>query len=183
MIMIVDVCSERLGYLEFVKPIEDILKKARIGFFTTHYANIKQGHFAQAEKIIACGTALEDFKYLRDIDKFEWMRKSHKPILGICAGMQILGLIFGSRLIEKTRIGRYRVNIIRKNSLTSKDEFYSYFLNSKTVELGGDFETLAESAGLHCMMKHKYRRLYGCLFHPEVLNPEIVSNFIQETKN
>lgn len=181
MILIVNVCSDGLSYFEFVKPVEDILKKARVGSFTRHFLSLNQRDISRPEKVIICGAALKDFSYLGRIEKFTWIMKADKPILGICAGMQILAKLSDNELIESTRIGRHRVKIVRKNSLTSKAEFYSYFLNSKAVELNREFEILGKSGDLECMVKHKRRRVYGCLFHPEVLNPEIITNFLQES--
>ncbi|MGD0494856.1 MAG: hypothetical protein ABSB28_02305 [Candidatus Bathyarchaeia archaeon] len=180
MILIVNVCSDKLSYLEFVKPVEDILKKAGAESFTRHFLRVNHRDISRAEKVIICGTALKDFKYLGSTRKFAWINESRKPILGICAGMQILAKLFNGHIIERTRIGRYKVKIIRKSIVASKDEFYSYFLNSKAVEPTEDFETLGESGNLKCIIKHKHRRFYGCLFHPEVLNPEIITNFLKE---
>jgi GMP synthase-like glutamine amidotransferase len=181
MILVVNVCSDKLSYFEFVKPVEDILKKARVDFLTRDFLSVNHRDISRTEKVIICGTALKDFKYLDNIDKFAWINESHMPILGICAGMQILARLFNNDVIEKTRIGRYRVRIIQKNSLSPKDEFYSYFLNSKAVAPNEDFEALGQSGDLKCMVKHKRERFYGCLFHPEVLNPEIITNFLQES--
>jgi GMP synthase (glutamine-hydrolysing) len=181
MMLIVDVCTDRLSYFEFVKPVEDVLKKANTAFFTKHYTNIRQSDLGKAEKLIVCGTALKDFKYLADVGKFGWIEESFKPILGICAGMQVLALVFGGKLIENTRIGRYSVNVLRENSLTSKNRFSSYFLNSKAVEPNDNFETIAQSGTLKCMIKHKQQTFYGCLFHPEAQNSEIITNFLKET--
>jgi GMP synthase-like glutamine amidotransferase len=181
MILIVDVCSDKLSYLEFVKPVEDILKRAGAKSFTRHFLSLNHRDVSRAEKVIICGTALKDFTYLDNVDKFAWINETRKPTLGICAGMQILARLFNNDVIESTRIGRYKVKMIRKSVLTSKDEFYSYFLNSKAVEPGEDFETLGESGNLKCVIKHKHRDFYGCLFHPEVLNPEIITGFLHES--
>ena len=179
MILIVNVCSDKLSYLEFVKPIEEIVKKARAEFFTRHFLSLNHPDIREAQKVIICGTALKDFKYMDSTSKFAWIKESHKPILGICAGMQILTKLFNGRIIEKTRIGRYKVKIIQKSSVTSKDEFYSYFLNSKAIDQNETFETLGKSGNLTCIVKHKHREFYGCLFHPEVLNPEIITDFLR----
>lgn len=180
MILIVDVCSDKLSFFEFVKPVEDIVKKTGVDYVTRHFLSLGHEDVAQAGKVIVCGTALKDFRYLDYIEKFAWIIDVDKPVLGICAGMQVLAKLFGCELVEQTRIGRYRVKIVRKNDLTMKDEFYSYFLNSKTTEPLEEFLTLAESGNLNCMVKHKSRRFYGCLFHPEALNPEIITNFVSE---
>ncbi|MGD0979431.1 MAG: hypothetical protein ABR962_09865 [Candidatus Bathyarchaeia archaeon] len=181
MILIVNVCSDKLSYFEFVKPVEDILKKAKIDFFPINFQSLDEKDLKRAEKVIICGTALKDFKYLDNVDRFEWINETHTPVLGICAGMQILVRLSDGDIVERTRIGRYRVRTVQKNTLSSKHEFYSYFLNSKAVEPSEDFETLGKSGDLKCMIRHKRRRFYGCLFHPEVLNPEIITNFIQQS--
>jgi GMP synthase-like glutamine amidotransferase len=80
-------------------------------------------------------------------------------------------------LIENVRIGQYKVKTVRKSALTSKTDFYSYFLNSKTAALSDKFEVLGQSGRLPCMIRHEDKEFYGCLFHPEVLNPEIIENF------
>jgi GMP synthase (glutamine-hydrolysing) len=178
MILIVNVCSDKLSYLEFVKPVEDILKKAEAESFTRHFLSLNDRDVSRARRVIICGTALKDFKYLDYTSKFAWINESRKPILGICAGMQILAKLFNGRITQRTRIGRYKVKIIRKSSVTSKDEFYSYFLNSKAVEPNEDFVTLGKSGNLKCIIEHGYREFYGCLFHPEVLNPEIITDFL-----
>jgi imidazoleglycerol phosphate synthase glutamine amidotransferase subunit HisH len=180
MILVVDVCSDRLGYFEFVKPVEDILKKAGVGFLTRGFLAVNHGDIASTEKTVICGTALKDFGYLDNIDRFTWITKTRMPILGICAGMQIIAMLFNSDIIERTRIGRYRVKTVLRDRLSSKDEFYSYFLNSKAVEPSEDFETLCKSGDLCCMIKHRRERFFGCLFHPEVLNPEIITNFTKD---
>ena len=51
MILIINICKEKLHFYEFVKPIEDILKKNKIKFFTRHYKKLKQGDLANAKKI------------------------------------------------------------------------------------------------------------------------------------
>ena len=180
MILIVNVCTDNLSYFEFVKPVENIVKEAKMDFLTRNFLGVNRNDIIRAKKVIICGTALKDFNYLNNIDRFAWINETHTPIFGICAGMQILAKLCGSDIIERRRIGRYKVKTVRKSFLSSKDEFYSYFLNSKAVELNGDFETLGESGDLKCMVTHKCRRYYGCLFHPEALNPEIVTNFLQQ---
>ena len=180
MILIVNVCSDGLSYFEFVKPVEDIVRKAELNSVTKRYLSLNRLDISQAERVIICGTAMKDFGYLDKMEKFRWITEIDKRVLGLCAGMQILGKLYDCRLLEKTKIGKYRVKIVRKNSLTSKNEFYSYFLNSKAVEPNENFEALGHSGNLTCMFEHKNKRFYGCLFHPEVLNPEIITNFISQ---
>ncbi len=177
MILIISVCSEKLSELEFVVPIEDLLKNQRQIVVEKHYFQVSENDLREADKIIICGTALRDFEYLNNIDRFLWLRDYGKPFLGICAGMQILARIFECKLVDKTMIGRFHVKVVLESKLVSGKEFYSYFLNSKAIEVGRHFVALAESERLDCIVRHKTMELYGCLFHPEVFNPQIIMNF------
>lgn len=177
MILIASVCLDKLSELEFVRPVENILKQSNIEFCTEHYARIAQDDIDEAEKVVICGTALKDFAYFENVDKFGWLREFEKPVLGICAGFQIIGKIFGNEIVENTRIGQFKVDVLQKTRLTSKMELHSYFLNSNAVNIEKPFVVVAKSGQLTCMIKHKSKEIYGCLFHPEVLNPEIIVNF------
>jgi GMP synthase-like glutamine amidotransferase len=178
MILLVSVCTDNLSELEFVKPVENIVRHLNLVFLKKNYLNLNQHDLDRAEKIVICGSALKDFEYLKKVDRFGWVKRFERPILGICAGTQILARVFCNSLIERTRIGPFRVTVTQENKLTSKREFDAYFLNSKAAKITKNFKTIAVSGGLECMMKHEDKEIYGCLFHPEVLNPEIIVNFL-----
>lgn len=178
MILIISTCLDKLSEFEFVEPLENILKKSQIRFFTKSYLRIDYQDLDKAKKVIICGTALKDFNYLKNINKFNWLKEFKKPVLGICAGMQVIAKIWENRLIKKVRIGQFDVKLVQENNLMAKKEFKSYFLNSKTVKVNELFVVLAKSGNIECMIKHRYKEIYGCLFHPEVLNQEIIINFV-----
>ena len=50
-------------------------------------------------------------KFLKDIDYFKWIKKIDKPILGICGGMHILGLVFNGDLKKEQEIGLTDIKI------------------------------------------------------------------------
>jgi len=70
MILIVNICKERLHYYEFVKPVEDILKKDGIEFFTLHYTDVKEIDLEKASRVIICGTSLKDEEFMKNLSKF-----------------------------------------------------------------------------------------------------------------
>src|SRR3989344_7799215 len=131
MILIINICKEKLHYLEFVKPIEDILRKEKIEYQTIYYKKITDKELLnkKLEKIIICGTSLKDNGYLENLEHFKWINfpklkgspesslgecpagssLEGKPILGICGGMQIISLIFGGILVENKEIGQIKV--------------------------------------------------------------------------
>ncbi|MGD2250432.1 MAG: hypothetical protein PVF58_18705 [Candidatus Methanofastidiosia archaeon] len=174
MILIVDVNSKKLGYYEFVLPLCDIVG-AITEYDIVHYTNICDIH--GYEKIIVSGTPLMDNTYISNIKEFEWIKTCNKPVLGICAGMQVIGLVFGSLLIECKEIGMTKVEPVKDNILFSSD-FMAYELHKYGINPCKDFEVLAQSKKCIQGIKHKKKDIYGILFHPEVRNKEIINKFI-----
>ncbi|MEM3154986.1 MAG: hypothetical protein QW165_05505 [Candidatus Woesearchaeota archaeon] len=170
MILIISTCKEQLSELEFVRPIAMLVENHNI----MHFSKIKQADINAADKIIIAGTALKDFDYLDG--NFNWLKKCDKPVLGICAGMQVIAKEFGVPLEDATSIGPQKVEVIAENKL-AKGTFNAYFLHTKTGT--GNFRTLATSKGKPCMIKHNEKEIYGCIFHPEVLTEDIIRRFIQ----
>jgi len=183
MILAINVCFDSLNELEFVEPIGTVLEKASIDFSIEHYLEIGSNELRKADGIIIGGTSLKDFEYLYHIDAFDYLKQINKPILGICAGMQIIAKIFENELLEKKIIGQYKVKVGMQNSLSSSNEFYSYFLTTKIVKISSSFDAIATTNGVASMIKKKGQEIYGCLFHPEVLNPEIILNFCRIVQN
>ena len=177
MILIINVCFDRLNELEFVEPISNIVKKASIDFCIKHYLEISSNELNKADGIIICGTSLKDFEYLNHIDAFDYLKGINKPILSICAGMQIIAKMFGCELLDEKMIGQYMVKVEKQSPLSPRNEFLSYFLVTKIVKINNSFDVIATTDNIASMIKQKDQEIYGCLFHPEVLNTEIIVNF------
>jgi len=177
MILIINLCKEQLHYYEFVKPIEDILQKNKIEFLTKHYSKITEGDLHKADKIIICGTSLKDNTFLEEIDNFTWLKKINKPVFGICAGMQIIGLIFDGKLKKQKEIGLEKIKFT-KDFLGFIGEKQVYTLHNNYIEFSKDFEVFAKTKNCAQAIKHKHKEIYGTLFHPEVRNYELIKQFV-----
>lgn len=173
MILIISTCKEKLSENEFVKPIANIVGK---DYLIKHYLELNKEDIDEADKIIICGTALKDNYYLDNLDKFSWIKNCSKSILGICSGMQIIGLVFGSELIKGKEIGIKNIEV-EKNKLFSED-FEVYELHSSSLKNLNNFEILAKSDSTIQAIKHKNKEIYGIIFHPEVRNCKIIGNFL-----
>ncbi|KHO55266.1 MAG: GMP synthase family protein [archaeon GW2011_AR19] len=167
MILIINICEERLHYLEFVKPIEDILRKEKIEYQTIYYKKITDKELLnkKLEKIIICGTSLKDNEYLENLDYFKWIKLpklkgaaasslGEKPILGICGGMQILSLIFGGVLVENKEIGQIKIQF-EKKFLNFEPSLKEVYLLHNYAVINNEFEVFASSERLRGREKFK----------------------------
>ncbi len=170
MILIISTCTDKLSELEFVRPIEKLVGKCT----TKHSSEITKSDVTSTAKIIITGTALKDFDYLKA--DWSWLKDCNKPVLGICAGMQVIAQAHGIELQDFTAIGPQEAIVKQENRLAS-GKFNAYFLHTKTGT--GNFIALATSSGKPCIIKHPSKEIYGCIFHPEVMNEEIIKNFIR----
>jgi GMP synthase-like glutamine amidotransferase len=177
MILVINICRERLHYHEFVKPIEDILKENNTKYFTLDYKEVKEIDLKKCSKVIICGTSLHDNDFILHIDNFKWILNSSKPILGICGGMQIIGMIFGGKIGKKTEIGYYSESFKKKFlGIFGKSEVYHLHNNYVDFRKIKEFDVCCGKE-ISQAVKHKEKEIYGVLFHPEVRQKSFIINF------
>lgn len=177
--LLVSICREPLHELEFVKPLEDILAKHSIPFRTQWYHDLEADELEQAQKVIICGTSLKDREYMEHLERFEWCKTITKPVLGICGGMQIIGMVHGGKLLRQTEIGMTKIRFTRPflQFQGEKDVYVSHNYYMAFSEMS-QFEIYARTEGtIPQAVKHKQLDLYGVLFHPEVRQRQLILNF------
>jgi len=174
MILLIKTNKETLHDLEFVKPIEDILKK---DYKVVEYKNLKKADLGKADKIIISGTSIKDNEFLKELEKFYWIKDYNKPILGICAGAQIIGLVCKGKLLKKPEIGMTKINF-EKIFLGVFGEKQVYELHNNYVRFSEDFLSFANNE-IQQAVKHKQKEIYAVLFHPEVGNKEMIREFVK----
>ena len=120
------------------------------------------------------------------------VKSLHKkiPILGVCLGHQIIGQVFGSKIIQAKRLMHGKTSIIKSKkigilkNLPSNFEatrYHSLIIDKKT--LSNELEITAETKdGIIMGVKHKKYNIHGVQFHPEsiktILGIKILKNFI-----
>ncbi len=179
MILVVDMNWKKasLGFYEFVSPIVQVaseLEECRI----QHFSEVTQQDLSECRRIILSGTALKDNATLQQPEKFQWLKSIDKPVLGICAGMQTIGVVFGLQVPQCLEIGMTQVKTLQENPLFS-GTFKVYSLHNYSVKPDDEFQAIAESTICMQAMKHKRKPIYGVLFHPEVRNADILRRFIK----
>ena len=113
------------------------------------------------------------------------------PILGVCLGHQIIGQVFGSKIIQAKRLMHGKTSIIiskkvgiLKNLPKSFEatRYHSLIIDKKS--LSKHLEITAESEeGLIMAVQHKNYDVHGVQFHPESIKTKlgikILKNFIK----
>lgn len=180
MILLVDLCfePESLSRSEFVEPIAGALQRAGFLCEIVHFTEVKQNDLEKYDKIILCGTALKDNAYAERLESFSWIRSCGQPVLGICAGMQVIGAVFGGMIVRQPAIGLEKMEIVRESPLLGEPrEIEGYHLHNFGISLPEDFRILAGTPERVAAFQHGARHVYGIIFHPEVRNKWIIERF------
>ena len=180
MILVVDMNwkADSLAFNEFVASIVSVvqpLEECRV----KHFLEITPADLEDCTKVVLSGTALKDHATLKQVDKFNWIKTCDKPILGICAGMQTISLVYEEPLTRCLQIGMAEIATLKENPLFQGD-FKAYVLHNYSVAPSKTFDVLAESSKCIQAVKHRQKNIYGVLFHPEVRNQEILKCFIRQ---
>ncbi len=178
MILIVDMNWKRdsLALNEFVLPIVSVAQPLE-DCETKHFSDIQPAELNGYSKIILSGTALKDHATLQQLNKFDWIKTYTKLVLGICAGMQTIGAVFGEHVMPCLQIGMTEITTLKENPLF-EGNFKAYTLHNYAFQPSQNFEALAQSSKCIQAIKHKQKNIYGVLFHPEVRNLTIIERFI-----
>ena len=113
------------------------------------------------------------------------------PILGVCLGHQIIGQVFGSKIIQARKLMHGKTSKIttKKNGILKNlpktfeaTRYHSLIIDKKS--LSSDLEITAETKdGLIMGVQHKKYEVHGVQFHPESiktkLGMKILKNFIR----
>jgi len=179
MILVVDMNwkPDSLAFNEFVPPIVSVVQPLE-ECVVKHFLDVKPAELDVYSKIILSGTTLKDHATLKQVKRFDWIKTCGKPILGVCAGMQTIALVFNVPLKGCLQVGMAEITTVKENPLF-QGNFRAYTLHNFSVEPSQTFETIAESTKCIQAIKHKQKNIYGVLFHPEVRNQGILKRFNQ----
>jgi GMP synthase-like glutamine amidotransferase len=181
MILLVDLCykEDSLGFEEFVLPVRNIVQRCGFSTREMHYTWLKGEYIKAADGIILCGTPLADNGFLQNTGIFSWVTSCTIPILGICAGMEILTLVQGGTLEECSEIGMQLIRTCKNDSfIEGMNEFEAYELHGFSCFPSPEFIVLAESDNCIQLIRHSIFPSFGVMFHPEVRNEWVVERFL-----
>ena len=120
------------------------------------------------------------------------LKSLHKemPFLGVCLGHQIIGQVFGSKIIQAKKLMHGKISKIKSKKIGilknlpktfEATRYHSLIIDKKT--LSDSLEITAETEdGLIMGVQHKLYNIHGVQFHPESiktkLGMKILKNFI-----
>jgi GMP synthase-like glutamine amidotransferase len=183
-ILLIDLCFREgsLGFDEYVMPVERIVERSGFKASSVHFRSVSRPDFRGAEAVILCGTPLADNAFLENAGAFSWVEKTEIPVLGICAGMEMIGKTFGGMLGPCTEIGMTGIRVTGTDPLFSESRSFSaYELHTIAIIDPGPFKVLAVSDRCIQVIRHPVRPVYGVMFHPEVRNEWAVERFLSLT--
>ena len=120
------------------------------------------------------------------------LKNLHKdiPFLGVCLGHQIIGQVFGSKIIQAKKLMHGKTSKIKSKKIGilknlpntfEATRYHSLIIDKKS--LSSDLEITAETNdGLIMGVRHKKFNIHGVQFHPESIKTKlgikILKNFI-----
>ena len=120
------------------------------------------------------------------------LKTLHKeiPFLGVCLGHQIIGQVFGSKIIQAKKLMHGKISKIKSKKIGilknlpkifEATRYHSLIIDKKT--LSDSLEITAETEdGLIMGVQHKVYNIHGVQFHPESIKTKlgikILKNFV-----
>ena len=120
------------------------------------------------------------------------LKTLHKdfPFLGVCLGHQIIGQVFGSKIVQAKKLMHGKTSNIKSRQIGilknlprsfEATRYHSLIIDKKT--LSDNLEITAETNdGLIMGVQHKKYNIHGVQFHPESiktkLGMKILTNFV-----
>ncbi|MBN1785466.1 MAG: gamma-glutamyl-gamma-aminobutyrate hydrolase family protein [Candidatus Methanofastidiosa archaeon] len=180
MTLLVDLCFKKdsLSRYEFVEPIRKAVSREH-ECTVIHRSELSAEILAGADRVILCGTALKDNGYMEELDRFQLLKGLGVPILGICAGMQVLSMLYGGNVYKWTSIGLHNIDILYESFLLGGlRTMEGYHLHNYGAEAPINFRLIAVDGQHTLAFESRDEKIYGILFHPEVRNLWVIENFL-----
>lgn len=150
--------------------------------------NLNNCNLSSFSGIIISGapTLLTQLNLKEFLKPFAFIKTITVPVLGICLGHQIIGLLHGSKIDRSKMVNKKEsIKITKNNGLFSDIKNNSLFReeHSEYITLPKQFHLIADSDSCNNeAMKHKKINVYGTQFHPEVSGRNgklLIRNFLQ----
>jgi GMP synthase (glutamine-hydrolysing) len=178
--------SSQVGDARFTGPLVRILEEYKISYKLQHwseYADVLQINEYDAVFISASPKG-NNANFHHRLKAFQWLKTFDRPVFGICAGHQLTGVTFGSRLIRdfEAEEGLTEIRILKQDPIfEGLDELIiGEQHHNDSISLPEDFDLLARTERCEVQaIRHKERPIYTFQWHVEISNPELIRRFVE----
>lgn len=176
------------GIIQFIEPLQNILEEAGVTAGTIEYQDSINTDMSLYNGIIMSGSPGGNDIVAHHLPYFQWIKTCRIPIFGICAGHHITGKLYGAELLRgvEKEVGDNYLFINHQDLIFNgcPERFLVRQNHHDSITLPGEFILLAHSEGCRVsMMKHHLKPIYTTQFHPEILNKNLLLNFIDIVKS
>jgi GMP synthase (glutamine-hydrolysing) len=180
MILIIDCGSNKTKYIEqIVDEFMDVVPAKLFDFEISQLENVKGVIISGAPLLV---TEIDMTPYF---EKLEWIKETSLPVLGICFGHQVMGMLHGafpSKMKEDRdwQLIEAYTDCPLFNKLPNEVEMMED--HCETISIPENFELVASSDPcVNEVMQHIEKPLFGIQFHPEVSGNHgriVLENFV-----
>lgn len=180
MILIINCGSQKTPYIEQAVDLQMDFKTVGLFDATAESAKDVQGIIISGAPILI--TEVDTLPYL---EQLSWILNANIPVLGICFGHQILGLLHDANAARQMEDRDWQtIEALEEHPLFDKlpMEFQMVEDHCESISVPRDFKLLAVSdVCVNEAMYHKTKSFFGVQFHPEVSGNQgtlIIENFV-----
>jgi GMP synthase (glutamine-hydrolysing) len=184
MILLIDFGSNKAPFIQEI--VEVLMPCEKIGYFDFDEKSVDRydGIIFSGAPILL--SEIDKAPYLKD---FQWVLDYQKPILGICFGHQLLGLVHGAEIAMQREDRDWQwIEVIAHNPLFDDIENLVEMREDhcESISVPRGFELAATSDyTVNEAMHHKSKPFFGVQFHPEVSDSQgtlLIHNFCHFVK-
>lgn len=127
-----------------------------------------------ADLFVLTGSNIPAFLHGYYKKELDLIKTTHKPILGICLGFELIALAYGERIVRGQKLKSYISKIFVRPELLGSEDKTSYEVfeaHRWVLESAENLEVLGESNRGIEIIKHPVKKIIGLQFHPEVTEP------------
>ncbi len=181
MILLIDFGSSKAPFIS--NAVDEFMDVTTVGFL-----DFTEDDLANVQGVILSGAPLlvTEIDMSTYIASMNWIKATELPVLGICFGHQLLGILHGA-FASRMKADRdwQTIEAFEDSPLLDRlpDEFQMMEDHCETISIPQGFDLIASSdACVNEMMQHKTKPLFGVQFHPEVSGNHgrvLIENFVK----
>ncbi|MBK8848474.1 MAG: gamma-glutamyl-gamma-aminobutyrate hydrolase family protein [Bacteroidetes bacterium] len=152
-----------------------------------HAHEYSETNVSDADALILSGSPilLTEYNYWPLLSQFNFIKDLNIPVLGICFGHQLLGLLYGATIYRGAAIRKpVSITLLGNSALFTgfEKQFTMSEDHTEGITLPQDFTHTALSEHYQIEgMQNNFKQMFGVQFHPEVSGiqgQKLIDNFI-----